>query len=131
MSPTSYDNQTEITTTVTSESLKPMISVTIATTTLEQIVSDLEAQNAELEAENTATMLALTSVYESLAVPMTVNETSTVNLSDGKDGSNISGMSVSPIGMVYVKLIQKGLKTIEQVPNNLQAEVKYALKGIE
>ena len=28
-------------------------------------------------------------------------------------------------------LIQKGLKTIEQVPANLQAEVKYALKGLE
>ena len=29
------------------------------------------------------------------------------------------------------KLIKKGLKTIEQVPANLQAEVKYALKGLE
>ena len=137
MPPTSYDNQTEITTTVTNESLKPMISVTIATTTLEQIVSDLEAQNAKLEAENIATMLALTSVYETMVAPMAVatmsldDEVSTVNLSDGKDGNNVNGMSVSPIGMVYVNLIKKGYKTIEQVPANLQAEVKYALKGIE
>ena len=135
--PTSYSNQTEISSTVSTNSLKPMISVTIATTTLEEIVSNLEAQNAELEAENMATMLALTSVYETMAAPMAAstmsldNEPSTVNLSDGKDGNNINGMSVSPIGMVYVNLIRKGLKTIEQVPYNLQPEVMYALRGME
>ena len=135
--PTSYDNQTEISSTVSTNSLKPMISVTIATTTLEEIVSDLEAQNAQLEEENMATMLALTSVYETLAAPATVStmslddEVSTVNLSDGKDGNSVNGMSVSPIGMVYVNLIRKGLKTIEQVPYNLQPEVMYALRGME
>ena len=135
--PTSYDNQTEISSTVSTNSLKPMISVTIATTTLEEIVSDLEAQNAQLEEENMATMLALTSVYETLAAPAAVStmslddEVSTVNLSDGKDGNNVNGMSVSPIGMVYVNLIRKGLKTIDQVPYNLQAEVMYALRGME
>ena len=135
--PTSYSNQTEISSTVSTSSLKPMISVTIATTTLEEIVSNLEAQNAELENENVATMLALTSVYETMVVPMAVatmsldDEVSTVNLSDGKDGNNVNGMSVSPIGMVYVNLIRKGLKTIEQVPHNLQPEVMYALRGVE
>ena len=135
--PTSYDNQTEISSTVSTNSLKPMISVTIATTTLEEIVSDLEAQNAQLEEENMATMLALTSVYETLAAPAAVStmslddEVSTVNLSDGKDGNNVNGMSVSPIGMVYVNLIRKGLKTIDQVPYNLQAEVMYVLRGLE
>ena len=135
--PTSYNNQTEISSTVSTNSLKPMISVTIATTTLEEIVSNLEAQNAQLEEENMATMLALTSVYETMVAPMAAstmsldNEPSTVNLSDGKDGNNINGMSVSPIGMVYVNLIRKGLKTIEQVPYNLQPEVMYALRGME
>ena len=129
--PTSYNNQTEISSTVSSNSLKPMISVTIATTTLEEIVSNLEAQNEELENENVATMLALTNIYETFAMPMTINETSTINLSDGKDGNKVNGMSVSPMGMIYAKLIKKGYKTIEQVPTNLQAEVKYALKGLE
>ena len=128
---TSYNNQTEISSTVSSTSLKPMISVNIATTTLEEIVSNLETQNEELENENVATMLALTNIYETFAMPMAINETSTINLSDGKDGNNINGMSVSPMGMIYAKLIKKGYKTIEQVPANLQAEVKYALKGLE
>ena len=135
--PTSYNNQTEISSTVTNESLKPMISVTVATTTLEEIVTNLEAQNAQLEEENLATMLALTDVYETMAVPMAVatmsldDEPSVINLSDDKDGNNINGMSVSPIGMVYVNLIRKGLKTINQVPYNLQPEVMYALRGME
>lgn len=129
--PTSYDNQTEISSTVSSTSLKPMISVTIATTTLEEIVSNLEAQNEELENENITTMLALTNIYETFATPMVTNETSMINLSDGKDGNKVNGMSVSPMGMIYAKLVKKGYKTIEQVPINLQAEVKYALKGLE
>ena len=126
--PTSYNNQTEISSTVSSTSLKPMISVTIATTTLEEIVSQLEQQNEELENENVTTMLALTSFYETFAVPITSDEPSTINLSDGKDSSNLNGMSVSPMSMIYAKLIKKGLKTIEQVPTNLQVEVKYVLK---
>ena len=126
--PTSYDNQTKISSTVSSTSLKPMISVTIATTTLEEIVSQLEQQNEELENENVTTMMALTSFYETFAVPITSDEPSTINLSDGKDSSNLNGMSISPMSMIYAKLIKKGLKTIEQVPTNLQAEVKYVLK---
>jgi hypothetical protein len=126
--PTSYDNQTEISSTVSPTSLKPMISVTVATTTLEEIVTNLEAQNEELENENVATMMALTSIYETFAVSTTSDEPSTINLSDGKDGSNLNGMSISPMSMIYAKLIKKGLKTIEQVPTNLQVEVKYILK---
>lgn len=33
--------------------------------------------------------------------------------------------------LIYAKLIKKGYKTIEQVPSNLQAEVKYVLKELE
>ena len=121
--PTSYDNQTEISSTVSTNSLKPMISVTVATTTLEEIVSNLEAQNAELEEENLATMLALTSVYETMVAPsVTATETQV---------PTYGGMSVSPMGMVYAKLVSKGFKSIEEVPYNLQAEVMYALRGME
>ena len=126
--PTSYDNQTKISSTVSSTSLKPMISVTIATTTLEEIVTNLEARNEELENENIATMMALTSFYETFAVSTISDGTTTINLSDGKDSSNLNGMSISPMSMIYAKLIKKGLKTIEQVPTNLQVEVKYVLK---
>jgi hypothetical protein len=40
-------------------------------------------------------------------------------------------MSVSPMGMVYARLVSKGFKSIDEVPYNLQAEVMYALRGME
>lgn len=130
--PTSYSNQTEISSTVSTSSLKPMISVTIATTTLEEIVASLEAQNAELEAENMATMLALTSVYETIVAPMTVPTTEPQVATYGlRRSAEPIGMSVSPMGMVYAKLVSKGFKSIDEVPYNLQAEVMYALRGME
>ena len=128
MPPTSYDNQTVITTQPHSNTPKPIITITVATTTLEDIISTLETQNAKLEEENIATMLALTGIYETMVVPIVDSGISTINLSDGKDGNNMNGMSISPMGMIYAKLVKKGLKTIEQVPAHLQAEVKYVLK---
>ena len=126
--PTSYETQTEFSSNVALDSLKPILALTVATTTLEDVVSTLKVQNAKLEEENIATMLALTGIYETMVVPTINSGVSTVNLSDGKDGNNMNGMSISPIGMIYAKLIKKGLKTIEQVPAHLQAEVKYVLK---
>ena len=128
MPPTSYDNQTVITTQPHSNTPKPIITITVATTTLEDIISILETQNAKLEEENIATMLALTGIYETMVVPIVDSGISTINLSDGKDGNNMNGMSISPMGMIYAKLVKKGLRTIEQVPAHLQAEVKYVLK---
>ena len=122
--PTSYNNQTEISSSVSNNSLKPMISVTIATTTLEEIVSNLEAQNAELENENIATMLALTDVYEMMCMSMPT----TMNLSNEDLEEIEEEVEVTSMGMIYAKLIHKGLKTIDQVPYFLQREVKYALK---
>jgi hypothetical protein len=126
--PTSYETQTEFSSNVALGSLKPMLALTVATTTLEDVVSTLKAQNTKLEEENVATMLALTGIYETMVVPTIESGVSTVNLSDGKDGNNMNGMSISPMGMIYAKLVKKGLKTIEQVPAHLQAEVKYVLK---
>jgi hypothetical protein len=128
MPPTSYNNQTTITTQPRSNTPKPMITITVATTTLEQIISELQLQNTQLENENVTTMMALTSFYETFAISTISDGTSTINLSDGKDSSNLNGMSISPMSMIYAKLIKKGLKTIEQVPTNLQVEVKYVLK---
>ena len=126
--PTSYETQTEFSSNVALGSLKPMLALTVATTTLEDVVSTLKAQNTKLEEENIATMLALTGIYETMVVPTIESGASTVNLSDGKDGNNMNGMSISPMGMIYAKLVKKGLKTIEQVPAHLQVEVKYVLK---
>ena len=129
--PLSYETQTEFDTTVALGTLKPMLAITVATTTLEDIVSTLETQNAKLEEENVATMLALTGIYETMVVPTITSEASTYNLSDGKDGTKVTGMSISPMGMIYAKLVNKGFRTIEQVPAHLQAEVMYVLRGGE
>ena len=128
MPPTSYNNQTTITTQPHSNTPKPMVTITVATTTLEDIISALETQNTKLEEENTATMLALTGIYETMVVSTITSEVSIYDLSDGKDGTKVTGMSISPISMIYAKLVKKGLRTIEQVPAHLQAEVKYVLK---
>ena len=129
--PISYETQTEFDATVALGTLKPMLAITVATTTLEDIVSTLETQNAKLEEENVATMLALTGIYETMVVPTIISGTSTYDLSDGKDGTKVTGMSISPMGMIYAKLINKGFRTIEQVPVHLQAEVMYVLRGGE
>jgi surface protein len=138
MPPTSYNNQTTITTQTRSNTPKPMITITVATTTLEQIISELQLQNAQLENENIATMLALADVYETMVAPMAVMSLnsdpyamSTMSLDDEEPATNVVGYTVSPMGMVYAKLVHKGLKTMYEVPYNLQVEVMYALKGME
>ena len=34
---------------------------------------------------------------------------------------------VSNIGMVYAKLVKRGVKSIEEIPTRLQVEVQYAI----
>ena len=138
MPPTSYNNQTTITTQPRSNTPKPMITITVATTTLEQIISELQLQNTQLENENVATMLALTDLYEAMVAPMAVMSLnsdpyamSTMSLDDEEPVTNVVEYTVSPMGMVYAKLVHRGLKTIYEVPYNLQVEVMYALKGME
>ena len=117
MPPTSYDNQTTITTQPRSNTPKPMITITVATTTLEQIIS-------ELEQENLSTMMALTDVYEMMCMSMPM----TMSLSNEEFEEVEEEVEVTSMGMIYAKLIHKGLKTIDQVPYFLQREVSYALK---
>lgn len=117
MPPTSYNNQTTITTQPHSNTPKPMVTITVATTTLEQIIS-------ELEQENLSTMMALTDVYEMMCMSMPM----TMSLSNEEFEEVEEEVEVTPIGMIYAKLIHKGLKTIDQVPYFLQQEVRYALK---
>ena len=134
---TSYDTQTTFRTEVV-DSLKPILSVTVATTTLEQTVSGLEAKNAALEEENLATMLALTDLYETMVAPSVVTtsvepepQATTYSMRRSVRSAEPIGMSVSPMGMVYARLVSKGFKSIDEVPYNLQPEVMYALRGME
>ena len=123
MPPTSYNNQTTITTQPRSNTPKPMVTVTVATTTLEEIVSNLETRNAQLEEENLATMLALTEVYEIMYTSMVEDvdvESTSVTTWDRR-------IIVTSIGMVYAKLVKRGVKCIEEVPTKLRIEVQYAI----
>ena len=98
-----------------------MISVTIATTTLEEIVSDLEARNTQLEEENLATMLALTEVYEMMYMS-TVDDVEPASATTWN-----RRIIVTSIGMIYAKLVKRGVKSIEDIPTKLQVEVQYAI----
>ena len=123
MPPTSYNNQTTITTQPRSNTPKPMVTITVATTTLEEIVSNLETRNAQLEEENLATMLALTEVYEIMYTSMVEDvdvESASVTTWDRR-------IIVTSIGMVYAKLVKRGVKCIEEVPTKLRIEVQYAI----
>ena len=124
MPPTSYNNQTTITTQPRSNTPKPMVTITVATTTLEQIISELQLQNTQLEQENLSTMMALTDVYEMMCMSMPM----TMSLSDEEFEEVEEEVEVTSMGMIYAKLVHKGLKTIDQVPYFLQREVRYALK---
>jgi hypothetical protein len=83
-------------------------------------------------------MLALTDLYETMVAPMAVMSLnsdpyamSTMSLDDEELATNVIGYSVSPMSMIYAKLVHRGLKTMDEVPYNLQVEVMYALKGME
>lgn len=121
MPPTSYNNQTMVDTILHSNTPKPMLTITVATTTLEQIVSSLQAKNNQLEEENLSTMMALTDMYEMLCMSMP----STMTLDD-----EVEVIEVSSMGMIYAKLVHKGMKSINNVPYFLRPEVEYALKDL-
>lgn len=113
MPPTSYSNQTTITSEVVN-SLKPVITITVATTTLEQIVSDLQT-------ENLMTMMALTEMFEMSSVSNT-NTATTLSLRSDRM------IVITPMATIYAKLIKKGLKSIDDVPESLIEQVKYLLR---
>ena len=113
MPPTSYSNQTTVDSEVVN-SLKPVITITVATTTLEQIVSDLQT-------ENLITMVALTEMYETLPTSNT-NTATTLSLRSDRM------IVITPMATIYAKLIKKGIKSIDDVPESLVEQVKYLLR---
>ena len=88
---------------------------------LEQNNQDLETRLQENEENIVFAMMACTELYEMLLSVAEVNEY-------GKDG--VVKMA-SAMVKVYVNLIKRGLKTLEDVPEKLRAEVKAELEQNE
>lgn len=88
---------------------------------LEQNNQDLENRLQENEENIVFAMMACTELYEMLISVAEVNEY-------GKDG--VVKMA-SAMVKVYVNLIKRGLKTLEDVPERLRAEVEAELEQNE
>ena len=83
--------------------------------------SELEKRAKENEENLTSTMMACTELYEMLVGVDTYSE-------DGKDG--LVKMA-SAMVKVYTNLVKRGLKTLDEVPERLRAEVEAELEGDE
>lgn len=88
----------------------------------------IQANNVELEQRITENeenivfaMMACTELYEMLVEVATYSE-------NGEDG--IVKMT-SAMVKIYVNLVKRGLKTLDEVPEKLRAEVEEELKGGE
>lgn len=88
---------------------------------LEQNNQDLETRLQENEENIVFAMMACTELYEMLISVAEVNDY-------GKDG--VIRMA-SAMVKVYVNLVKRGLKTLEEVPERLRAEVEAELEGDE
>ena len=88
---------------------------------LEQNNQDLETRLQENEENIVFAMMACTELYEMLLSVAEVNEY-------GKDG--VVKMA-SAMVKVYVNLIKRGLKTLDEVPEKLRAEVEAELEKNE
>lgn len=88
---------------------------------LEQNNQDLETRLQENEENIVFAMMACTELYEMLISVAEVNDY-------GKDG--VIRMA-SAMVKVYVNLVKRGLKTLDEVPERLRAEVEAELEGAE
>ena len=88
---------------------------------LEQNNQALETRLQENEENIVFAMMACTELYEMLITVSEVNEY-------GKDG--VVKMA-SAMVKVYVNLVKRGLKTLEEVPEKLRAEVEAELEQNE
>ena len=90
---------------------------------LEQKNQALEAKVAENEENLVFAMMACTELYEML---LSVSEVNVYNY-----GKDVVVKMASAMVKVYVNLVKRGLKTLEEVPERLRAEVEAELEGDE
>ena len=90
---------------------------------LEQNNKELEAKVAENEENLIFAMMACTELYEMM---LSVSEVNVYNY-----GKDMVVKMASAMVKVYVNLVKRGLKTLDEVPEKLRAEVKAELNGGE
>ena len=90
---------------------------------LEQKNQALEAKVAENEENLVFAMMACTELYEMM---LSVSEVNVYNY-----GKDMVVKMASAMVKVYVNLVKRGLKTLEEVPERLRAEVEAELEGAE
>lgn len=90
---------------------------------LEQNNQALEAKVAENEENLVFAMMACTELYEMM---LTVSEVDVYNY-----GKDMVVKMASAMVKVYVNLVKRGLKTLDEVPEKLRAEVEAELEGDE
>ena len=90
---------------------------------LEQNNQAIEAKVAENEENLVFAMMACTELYEMM---LSVSEVNVYNY-----GKDMVVKMASAMVKVYVNLVKRGLKTLEEVPERLRAEVKAELEGDE
>ena len=90
---------------------------------LEQNNQALEAKVAENEENLVFAMMACTELYEMM---LSVSEVNVYNY-----GKDMVVKMASAMVKVYVNLIKRGLKTLDEVPERLRAEVEAELEGAE
>ena len=90
---------------------------------LEQNNQALEAKVAENEENLVFAMMACTELYEMM---LTVSEVDVYNY-----GKDMVVKMASAMVKVYVNLLKRGLKTLEEVPERLRAKVEAELEGDE
>ena len=90
---------------------------------LEQKNQALEAKVAENEENLVFAMMACTELYEML---LSVSDVNVYNY-----GKDMVVKMASAMVKVYVNLVKRGLKTLDEVPERLRAEVEAELEGDE
>ena len=81
----------------------------------------MEAKVAKNEEDLIVAMMACTELYE-----MLLGDTNVYNY-----GKDVIVKMASAMVKVYVNLVKRGLKTLEEVPERLRAEVEAELEGVE
>ena len=88
---------------------------------LNQNNQDLETRLQENEENLVFAMMACTELYEMILADVNVYDY----------GKDVVVKMASAMVKVYVNLVKRGLKTLEEVPERLRAEVEAELEGAE